>query len=292
MSTSEWIDFLASVEAEGIKEPLRVTAERSGPDVVDAGSVSESPGAAEQRRWVVLDGRHRLRAALKLGLATVPCLAVDLGGQSEVDYLVDAALLRRHLSASQRAALAVDLDFYRQEQEEARERVLAGAEQGAAVRWGVDRGPPPTTERRKSRDAVGERVGVSGRLIQRALKVKREAPDLHKLVKQGEISLREALKRVRGRAVTAEVARDPGAGVYTSHLGTNADLIAEVARLYLRPGDRVCDPTYGRGVFWSKVEVGEIDLVASDLLTVPDARHDFRSLPYEDASFDVFVLDP
>jgi hypothetical protein len=32
-------------------------------------------------------------------------------------------------------------------------------------------------------------------------------------------------------------------------------LFAQVAKLYFRPGDRIADVTYGKGVFWRQVDV-------------------------------------
>jgi DNA modification methylase len=58
------------------------------------------------------------------------------------------------------------------------------------------------------------------------------------------------------------------------------------------PKLKIADVTYGRGVFWRQVDLSDYDFQASDLITVPDHRHDFRHLPYEDNEFDVVVLDP
>jgi N6-adenosine-specific RNA methylase IME4 len=55
---------------------------------------------------VVLDGRHRLRIARTLGLVQVPVRQVLLKGESAVEYLLKMALLRRHLTDDQRAAMA------------------------------------------------------------------------------------------------------------------------------------------------------------------------------------------
>jgi hypothetical protein len=89
----------------------------------------------------------------------------------------------------------------------------------------------------------------------------------------------------RNRKVSIESA----APVYTAIVGrTNAELIAEVARLYLRPGMRVADVTYGRGVFWRKVDTSVLDFHATDL----SDGVDFRNLPYADDSLDLVVLDP
>lgn len=79
--------------------------------------------------------------------------------------------------------------------------------------------------------------------------------------------------------------------VYTTVVGNNADLIARVASLYAKAGDRIADVTYGRGVFWKKVDLTQFDFLASDMITHGN-KHDFRDLPYQSASLDVVVLDP
>ena len=57
--------------------------------------------------------------------------------------------------------------------------------------------------------------------------------------------------------------------VLTSSQCNNDHLMAEVARLYLRTGDRIADVTFGKGRFWRKVDLGQYDFHPSDLLTVP-----------------------
>jgi len=80
--------------------------------------------------------------------------------------------------------------------------------------------------------------------------------------------------------------------VFTCCQGMNADLIANVSRLYLKEGARIADLTYGRGVFWQQVDLSRYDLRKSDKLTCPNAPYDFGSLPYDSESFDVVVFDP
>ena len=79
--------------------------------------------------------------------------------------------------------------------------------------------------------------------------------------------------------------------------GNNADLIAEVVRQYALLGVRIADVTYGKGVFWRKVDLTDYSFLPSDVLPNgaadrPVLQADFRRLPYADASFDVVVLDP
>jgi hypothetical protein len=72
--------------------------------------------------------------------------------------------------------------------------------------------------------------------------------------------------------------------------GNNADLIAEVARLYATGNPKIADLTYGKGVFWRKTP--HLRVFGSDIITVPKRPHDFTALPYGDATFDIAVLDP
>ena len=76
--------------------------------------------------------------------------------------------------------------------------------------------------------------------------------------------------------------------VYTCIDGTNADLFSQALKLYVKPSARIADVTYGKGVFWRLVEPGLYSVEKSDL----QDGVDFRDLPYEDESFDAFVLDP
>jgi hypothetical protein len=103
-------------------------------------------------------------------------------------------------------------------------------------------------------------------------------------------------KRQQGGQPTSDL-------VLSAFVGDNSDLFPKIAGLYLPRGCKVADVTYGKGVFWSKIERGAYDLHTSDInpREQPKAggngwHHragiDCRELPYEDASFDAVVLDP
>lgn len=76
--------------------------------------------------------------------------------------------------------------------------------------------------------------------------------------------------------------------IFSAHQGTNDDLFPQILSLYVPPGSTVADVTYGKGVFWKKVEKGTYKIRATDLKTGVDCR----KLPYEDASIDCVVFDP
>jgi hypothetical protein len=75
--------------------------------------------------------------------------------------------------------------------------------------------------------------------------------------------------------------------------GTNADLFAEVAKLWMTPDDVIADVTAGERVFWRNVDP-ELTRFAyfSDLGDEDGTDYDCRDLPYETESLDVVVLDP
>lgn len=74
---------------------------------------------------------------------------------------------------------------------------------------------------------------------------------------------------------------------------TNAALIADVAKLYLKPDDWVLDVTYGRGRWWT--EYRPKHLVTNDLYSDEAMYHDdFREVYHRWApeAFDVIAFDP
>lgn len=69
---------------------------------------------------------------------------------------------------------------------------------------------------------------------------------------------------------------------------TNGDLIAALVELgYLKFGDRVLDPTFGRGRWWTTYWPD--DLTTHDIAI---DKVDFRDLPYAAGTFDVVAYDP
>lgn len=70
---------------------------------------------------------------------------------------------------------------------------------------------------------------------------------------------------------------------------TNADLIADVARLGYLPSP-VLDATYCKGTWW-KVHCPS-SLTTNDLFKPADVRSDFRRLPFADGTFASVAFDP
>src|SRR5437867_2367046 len=76
--------------------------------------------------------------------------------------------------------------------------------------------------------------------------------------------------------------------VFSAYSGANDEVFPNVLKLYVPPGSKIADVTFGQGVFWKKVEKGLYKVRPSDIKLGVDCR----SLPYENASFDCVIFDP
>jgi 16S rRNA G966 N2-methylase RsmD len=80
--------------------------------------------------------------------------------------------------------------------------------------------------------------------------------------------------------------------ILTARTGTNADLFPDVIELYAKHGDRILDMTYGKGVFWRKIDTTLYQLTTNDSLNNAQFHYDCRQTGFESGSFDVVVFDP
>jgi MT-A70 len=146
----------------------------------------------------ILDGRHRYRACIET--ATAPRFR-EFQGEDPVSFVVSLNVRRRHLSASQLAVIALDV-----------ERAYAAR---------IPKGRPPAKDespqivadfpaeagpRGEARDHAARVVGVNRQYVSDAKKVEREAPDLRPKVSAGELTIPEAKKEIRQREKAAKVA--------------------------------------------------------------------------------------
>jgi ParB-like chromosome segregation protein Spo0J len=147
-------------------------------------------GRDEHGETVILDGRNRLAAC---AIAKVkPVFDVYTGETDSIDYIVGQNIHRRHLTESQRAAIAATLaEMY---SAEASVRMKSGkADPTADLR----QGRAPTSAAK-----AAAAMQVSPRLVEAAIKVKREGvPELLEAVQHGEVAVSAA----------AEVAKEPRA---------------------------------------------------------------------------------
>ena len=76
--------------------------------------------------------------------------------------------------------------------------------------------------------------------------------------------------------------------ILSAHFGTNEEIFPAVLSLYVPHGSMIADVTYGKGVFWRRVDTALYRLLKSDL----SQGIDCRNLPYTSKSLDCVVLDP
>jgi hypothetical protein len=90
--------------------------------------------------------------------------------------------------------------------------------------------------------------------------------------------------------------------VFSAYVDDNAEIFPKILSLHVPPGSVIADVTFGKGVFWKKVQGGLYTVLASDItakgndgalgfMKVRDGV-DCRNLPYADAAVDCVVLDP
>ncbi len=131
---------------------------------------------------VLLDGRNRLNACRALGIKVK---AVEWKGTGTPEELIIALNLhRRHLTASQRAALAVKL--------------LPALEQQAAERRGARtdiREKIPLCG--KAVDLAGTQVGVSGKTVAKARKIAEASEETYQELLSGKLTLAQAAKEIK-----------------------------------------------------------------------------------------------
>lgn len=96
----------------------------------------------------------------------------------------------------------------------------------------------------------------------------------------GELKRKKTNRVARGEATNRLI--------FSAHVGTNDEVFLSVLALYVPVGAKIADVTYGKGVFWKRVDTSAYDLHATDLREGVDCRR----LPYEDTSFDAVVFDP
>lgn len=131
----------------------------------------------------ILDGRHRYNACNILGIEP---RFEQYSGDSPATFVFSKNIFRRHLTASQKAAIATEiLPWYEKEAVHGGDRRSEDFQEGNI-----------STMNGKARDRLGETMGVSGRYIQDAKKLKEEDPVKFEQVKSGELSLSEATKNV------------------------------------------------------------------------------------------------
>jgi N6-adenosine-specific RNA methylase IME4 len=154
---------------------------------------------------VLLDGRARLRAARELGHEAVQVIVVT--PDDDLEYILRAALLRRHLDASQRAALALKLVPFAEMRAAAKERQHAALRPGVVVATLPARQQPANNGR--TRDLIACIAGISPRTAQDVITIHDHDPAVYEQILRGERNANNAAREVRQTLRDAQLAAAP-----------------------------------------------------------------------------------
>jgi hypothetical protein len=139
----------------------------------------------------VLDGRNRLRACQELKIEPeVREWQNGKEGDSPTAFVLSANLHRRHLSASQKAIIAVEAKPMFDAEAKARQRE-AGKQFGKGKKNSLAQKKAKPSEG-KSAAAAGNALNVSRSTVEKAQKVATAAPELTERIKAGTLSLTDA----------------------------------------------------------------------------------------------------
>lgn len=171
--SSEIFPLASPTEFESLKEDIRKHGLREPIWICDG---------------MILDGRNRYRACLELGIEPK---TRNYTGDSPTALSWSYNGERRNLTTSQKAAAAVEmLPMF---EAEAKARQAHG--QTAPGKTLVEKLPPASEG--KARDQVGKIVGVSGKTVSEAKKIKAENPEKYKAVQSGEKTIQQVKREIR-----------------------------------------------------------------------------------------------
>ena len=164
MPADEYEALRADIQARGLIEPITLHA------------------------GLIVDGRHRYKACTEIGIYPETITLEDDGGDL-IGWVVSKNLRRRHLTASQRANVAVDLV------------PLYEAQSNARMKAGT---LPPDGGRVTSAKMAAKAVGSSERSVQRAQKVANDSPEKRPAIAAGTLTVSAAEREIAAEKAPAQ----------------------------------------------------------------------------------------
>jgi N6-adenosine-specific RNA methylase IME4/ParB-like chromosome segregation protein Spo0J len=158
----------------------------------------------------ILDGRNRYEIARELGIEYP---RVEFEGDDPLAFVVSKNLKRRDLSASQRAAISLDIE--KEEAKAAKVRQAENALRNQPQSQKVEILPPSELREKpaktapasgKARDTAAKAGGTSARYVQDAKAIEKADPVLLAAVKTGEKTIPQAKQELKRRAAVSTAA--------------------------------------------------------------------------------------
>lgn len=135
----------------------------------------------------IIDGRNRHRACIET--STQMKFKTWNGSGSLVSFVVSLNLHRRHLSSSQKAAVAVEILPILEAEAKQRQGERTDLHNDIVEIF-------PQCDGGRARDIAAEITGTNGRYVSEAKKLKEEAPELFEAVQAGEMTIPQAKREV------------------------------------------------------------------------------------------------
>ena len=201
MSDEEFAELKASIETEGQHYPI-----------------------VANENLEVLDGHHRFRACLELGIE--PDFEVRRFEDKLIEkkFVIEANLRRRHLNNFQLVELGVPL--LEIEKELAKKRQVTGGKNGRNTQLGLapdDAKPAFPAFNGKATAAVAKKVGVSTRTFERGKKILEKASEEDKQqLREGKASISKVYSEVVAVEKEAKNAEQTPEADYAKPAATNA----------------------------------------------------------------------
>lgn len=140
----------------------------------------------------IIDGRNRYQACAAVGAQ--PTFRQWNGQGDLVAFVVSLNLKRRHLTPSQLAVVALDIEKYEAEEAKKRQATSTGGINPQLTE------KIPEAEKGEAREKAAKLVGTNGHYVSDAKRIEREAPDLLEKVRIGAASITDAKRELKERA--------------------------------------------------------------------------------------------